>query len=83
MGHDWRANANANVACPLVRLTQSVCTFPQHARYEYKLNREYARGRSWLTPVEIFNPYYGQAFARYIVKDFLVNCILPVYWLSE
>lgn len=27
--------------------------------------------RSWLTPVELFQPWYAQAVARYIVRDFV------------
>ncbi|QDZ22027.1 S-adenosyl-L-methionine-dependent methyltransferase [Chloropicon primus] len=40
--------------------------------YDYKVRDLYrARGTSWLTPAEIFQPYYGQAVARYLVQDLL------------
>jgi SAM-dependent MidA family methyltransferase len=39
--------------------------------YEFKIRELYrSTGSSWLTPVEIFQPHYGEGIARYIVADF-------------
>lgn len=39
--------------------------------YEYKVRELYeSKGSSWLTPVELFQPHYGEALARYVLSDF-------------
>jgi hypothetical protein len=34
---------------------------------------------SWMTPVEVFKPYYGQALARYMQKSLLPEEPLDMY----
>merc|ERR1711904_245928 len=42
--------------------------------YDFKIRELYQReGTSWLTPVEIFQPYYGEAVARYLAEEEVVE----------